>query len=301
MKNAFKNKNAFESASCWSKIFFSWTSPVLEYSKKNQLKIEELGKVRPSHDVRIQQARLVTAWNYYKHSRSKYSMFKAVLRAYRYEYIVAILWSFVVATLQLSSPFLLRKVIVFIRNQEDDTFTGIMLVLLLSLTQGLAYLISEHINFYATMTGCISTNAMIAMIYDKTFKISSATNKKFSQGQLVNFVQVDALKLQFLSTQAPMVMQLPILIIVCFVFLFYYLQWSFIAGAVVFVITFLVNTCVSRKSARLQKKYMPCQDARIKAITESLNNIKMLKLYAWRDVFLNLISEKRAQELEILK
>ena len=75
-----------------------------------------------------------------------------------------------------------------------------MLVLVLVSTQGLAYFITEHIAFFARMTGCKSTNAMIAMIYDKTFKISSATNKKFTQGQLVNFVQVDALKLQFLSS-----------------------------------------------------------------------------------------------------
>lgn len=57
-----------------------------------------------------------------------------------------------------------------------------MLVAMLSISQGLAYLITEHIGFYAAMTGSKSTNALIAMIYDKTFKISSATNKKFSQG-----------------------------------------------------------------------------------------------------------------------
>ena len=107
-------------------------------------------------------------------------MFKAVLRAYRWEYTVAVLWNLLVAALQLISPFLLRRLILFIRNREDETFNGIMLVLLLSLSQGMAYLITEHIAFYARMTGCKSTNAMIAMIYDKTFRISSATNKKFS-------------------------------------------------------------------------------------------------------------------------
>ena len=55
-----------------------------------------------------------------------------------------------------------------------------MLVAGLTLSQGLAYFIQEHVTFYAKMTGSKSTNAMIAFIYDKTFKISSATNKKFS-------------------------------------------------------------------------------------------------------------------------
>ena len=42
--------------------------------------------------------------------------------------------------------------------------------------------------FYSRMTGVQTTNAMVALIYDKMFKISSATNKKYTQGQLVNFV-----------------------------------------------------------------------------------------------------------------
>ena len=107
-------------------------------------------------------------------------MFKAVLLAYRWEYTVAILWNLLIAALQLISPFLLRWLILFIRDRNDNTFEGLVLVALLTLSQGLAYLIQEHIAFYARMTGCKSTNAMIAMIYDKTFKISSATNKKFS-------------------------------------------------------------------------------------------------------------------------
>lgn len=42
------------------------------------------------------------------------------------------------------------------------------------------------------MIGVKSTNALISYIYKKQLKVSSATNKKFSQGEIVNFVQVDA-------------------------------------------------------------------------------------------------------------
>ena len=39
----------------------------------------------------------------------------------------------------------------------------------------------------------------------------------------------------------------------------------------------------------------------MKTLTESLNNIKMLKLYSWMDIFADLIKEKRAKELEVLR
>jgi len=66
---------------------------------------------------------------------------KAVIRTYAWEYFMAVLWNFVVAALQLSSPFLLRNIILFIREQNDDTMRGVIDVLLLTFTQGLAYFI----------------------------------------------------------------------------------------------------------------------------------------------------------------
>lgn len=42
------------------------------------------------------------------------------------------------------------------------------------------------------------------------------------------------------------------------------------------------------------------QDGRVKSIAETLNNIKMLKMYSWIDVFKNNISQKRQEELEYL-
>ena len=49
----------------------------------------------------------------------------------------------------------------------------------------------------------------------------------------------------------------------------------------------------------MQKKYMQCQDERVKVTTESLNSIKMLKLYSWVDTFLDTIRSKRDEELKI--
>lgn len=105
----------------------------------------------------------------------------------------------IVACLQVSSPFILHRLIEFIKFQKDDTAGGITLVALLVGTQGLSYFIGEHLKLYQRMIGVKSTNAMIAMIYAKQFRITSSTNKRFSSGELTNFVQVDANKLAMLS------------------------------------------------------------------------------------------------------
>lgn len=47
--------------------------------------------------------------------------------------------------------------------------------------------------------------------------------------------------------------------------------------------------------------YMRRKDRRMKTTTESINNIKMLKLYAWQSSFLERIFRRRAKELSSLK
>ena len=42
------------------------------------------------------------------------------------------------------------------------------------------------------------------------------------------------------------------------------------------------------------------KDRRMKVTTESINNIKMLKLYSWQDSFMQRISRRRAKELQTL-
>ena len=89
------------------------------------------------------------------------------------------------------------------------------------------------------------------------------------------------MKLQMLAAWAPNVMRLPFVILFCFALLFSYLGWSFFSGIGVFIISFLVNLWLGKVSARVHKRFMKESDARVKSITESISNIKMLKLYSW--------------------
>jgi len=68
---------------------------------------------------------------------------------------------------------------------------------------------------------------------------------------MINFIQVDAVKMQLLAQTLPYVMRLPMLIVVCIIVLFIYLGLSFFAGLGVFAITFLTNTVLGKLSAKL--------------------------------------------------
>jgi ABC-type multidrug transport system fused ATPase/permease subunit len=185
----FVGKNPFEHASIWQKMFFNWTAPVLSYAKKNQLDIKQLGKVRHSDSVEVQLAKLEAAWERRKNIPGEENgLSKALFAAFKGELCYAIFWNFVVTILQLMTPFLLRNIILFIQNKEADTTYGVTLLSILMVSQGISFFIREHMTLYQRMTGFKATNALIAMILEKQFKVSPATNKTFTQGELINFV-----------------------------------------------------------------------------------------------------------------
>jgi len=60
------------------------------------------------------------------------------------------------------------------------------------------------------------------------------------------------------------------------------------------------NLKIAEAQGALRKSYMKAQDGRMNLTTEFLQNIKIIKMYAWEKIFLKLIGERRADELKVL-
>ena len=160
---------------------------------------------------------------------------------------------FVSAILSFASPFLILKLVAFIKDGDsspeltwENVRPGVIYSGILCGTQVLSYVIGEHMSYYNVLTGRRSSNAVIAFIYQKYSSISSATNKDFSSGQIVNFVQVDAQRLFWISYQISNVVQIPFIFITAFALSFYVFGISFFSGLGVFMMAFLSNFFVGR-------------------------------------------------------
>jgi ABC-type bacteriocin/lantibiotic exporter with double-glycine peptidase domain len=108
---------------------------------------------------------------------------------------------------------------------------------------------------------------------------------------------VDARNLQDLATKLPAIGTLPLTFALCFGILFKYLGLTFFVGIGVFVLSIVFNLILSRILEKYQKQYMQTQDARVSMTTECMNNIKMIKMYSWIEIFQRLVTEKRQKEL----
>ena len=133
----------------------------------------------------------------------------------------------------------------------------------------------------ADLTGVRASNALIAQIYTKHSKISNATNKKFDSGEIVTFVQVDSDRLFWLCFQLADIVQVPFVLGCAFSFAFYFFGVDFFAGISVFALASVLFLAGAAYQNSQYTIYMRRKDRRMKVTTESINNIKMLKLYSW--------------------
>jgi ABC-type multidrug transport system fused ATPase/permease subunit len=166
--------------------------------------LELIGTINAEDSVAASYKRLKASWKRQRATGSKnalllssLSAFKSNLLDFNYisgQYIIAFLVNMVMTALYLSSPILIKRIITFLESDPETSpkEEGLILVGLLIASQFISRMIDEHLSRYQRMIGVQSTNAMVALIYSKELKVSSATNKRFSQGEIVNFVQVDA-------------------------------------------------------------------------------------------------------------
>ncbi|PHH65684.1 hypothetical protein CDD81_1770 [Ophiocordyceps australis] len=121
-------------------------------------------------------------------------------------------------------------------------------------------------------------------------------------GTIINLMSVDSFKvsevtayLHFLCAAAPTQL------IVCVVLLWRVMGLSAIPGLIVMVFLLPVNYFLARGFNVTSKKIMAATDKRINVTNEVLQNIRVIKYFAWEERFGRIIDEKRSAELRALR
>ncbi|QRV86003.1 ABC transporter transmembrane region [Ceratobasidium sp. AG-Ba] len=93
----------------------------------------------------------------------------------------------------------------------------------------------------------------------------------------------------------------PIEVIVSAIFLYQILGWSAIIGMVVLLASVPIPAKMANLINEIQSQRMKKTDARVETISESMNVIRMIKLFAWENKIKSQISAKREEELRWLR
>lgn len=139
---------------------------------------------------------------------------------------------------------------------------------------------------------------LASAIYKKSLRLSNEGRTTKTTGDIVNYMAVDAQRLQDLSQVAQQLWSAPFQIAICMVSLYQLVGWSMLAGIGVMIFMMPVQGLVSRIMRNLQKTQMKNKDMRSRLIAEIINNMKSIKLYAWGAAFMNKLNYVR-NDLEL--
>ncbi|KAF2142975.1 uncharacterized protein K452DRAFT_225985 [Aplosporella prunicola CBS 121167] len=295
----------FEYADVFSVLTFSWMTPMMKYGYKNFLTQDDLWNLRKRDTTRATSDAFGNAWEHQaKHKHP--SLWVALARAFGSPYIRGAIIKTGSDILNFAQPQLLRLLISFIDSYRTDTPEPVVRGAAIALAM-FAVSVSQtaclHQYFQRSFeTGMRVKSSLTSAIYTKSMRLSNEGRAARSTGDIVNYMAVDVQRLQDLAQYGQQLWSAPFQIVLCMLSLYQLLGLSMLAGVGAMIIMIPVNGVIARIMKTLQKKQMKNKDARTRLMTEILNNMKSIKLYAWTTAFMNKLNFIRNdQELKTLR
>ncbi|XP_052284442.1 multidrug resistance-associated protein 1-like isoform X2 [Dreissena polymorpha] len=228
------------------------------------------------------------------------SLYKVLFKTFGFELFRSNLPKFFYDVLLFVNPFLLRQLIDFTEDTTQPTWKGYVYSVgffAVSVLQGLLM----HNMYHQSMTlGIKLRSTLISAIFKKSLRLSNQARTESTSGEIMNLMSVDAQNIKDLCEYMWCLWSGPLQIIVCVILLYYTVGFAMFAGLGVMLLLTPVNLITTSKVQTYQKTMMEFKDSRIKLMTEILNGIKILKLYAWEMAFGEKITLIRGKELAMM-
>ncbi|EGF83523.1 hypothetical protein BATDEDRAFT_18633 [Batrachochytrium dendrobatidis JAM81] len=142
---------------------------------------------------------------------------------------------------------------------------------------------------------------IICAIYEKTLKLSGQSSIKFTQGKILNLINVDAEKIAQAIQGVAGVYATPIQIAVAIYLLGQLLGYSVWAGAGALFFALLIQGGMIGFFVKYQRLFLDFGDKRLKALREMLYGIKIIKFRALEEFFFDRITTIRNGQIKALK
>ena len=289
----------------FSRLFMYWAYKVLRISKNTKLKKEHLGKLNKKHDSSFFYSEINTFWEHkgYKHY-TKNALLRCILRTNLCQLIFVFSLCLLAATSDYFAVVFIKFFIdYFDSNSDKSSFIYDLSLWQICLCFILLQLVRAFLEVHAVMNMSVIGNrvsfGLNCFIYNKILKASvSSFTQRATQGELVNMIQIDSMKLNWMIMMSPTLLINPIQIIAYSYLLFDFFHFSFFAGLVILITFFLINLKLGKLFHSYQKRTLNKKDIRMKRTTEIFENIKILKLYNWERQFLEKLLTSREDEME---
>ncbi|XP_023265705.1 ATP-binding cassette sub-family C member 9-like [Seriola lalandi dorsalis] len=312
-----------------SKATYWWMNPLIMGAHKRPIELKKIGKLPIAMRALTNYLRLKDA---YEDQRTPEdpdrapSIWRSMYRAFGRPILLSSTFRYLADLLGFAGPLCISGIVKYLKvdngtataddNADGGTYFGVHFMSsskLLQNTSVLAVLLFLALilqrtflqaSYYVTIeTGINLRGALLAMIYNKILHLSTSNMSmgEMTLGQINNLVAIETNQLMWFLFLCPNLWAMPVQIVMGVILLYYLLGWSALVGASVIVLLAPLQYLIATKLADTQKITLEHSTDRLKKTTEILKGIKLLKLYAWENIFCDSVEETRSKELTSLK
>ncbi|XP_015787127.1 canalicular multispecific organic anion transporter 2-like [Tetranychus urticae] len=313
-ENGGKEFNAagnFVSSSFVSHLFFHWYDSMAYLGFKKALTQSDLwdlpeeSRTKLIHDnfsellTESQQSlKLMNAKKPLNKARS--NLFRTLLKSFWPWLLACFILKLFSSLLAFASPQLLDLLLTFIRS-NDPSWKGVILALGMFVAALLQSLFDSQYEFWIQTTSMRMRSALISAIYHKSLRLSGLGRRDYTSGEIVNIMAVDTQRIIDYVNIINVLWSAPVQICLSVTLLWFQLGVASIAGLIFMTALVPLNACIRGAIKNYQIKVMAEKDKRSKMVSEVLNGMKVLKLYAWEGAFEDMIMSIRQNEVGYLK
>ena len=288
-----------------SRFFMYWAFKIINIATKTEMKKEYLGTIGDAHDSKHFNDEISYIWDTkgYKNIK-KYALIKCIFRANIKMIFLVFFLTLIKAGTNYLSIILIK---IFIDYFDEEASKSSFFYNLPLWALGLIFIGSQVLGGIldvqnSMLQGIFGNRAQFQLsvfVYHKGLKCSqSSFSQRATEGEIINFVQFDAGKFNWMLIRSPSLLLHPIQIIAYSYLVYAFFGKAFIPGILVILLFCYFGYLTSRFYHHFQFKMLRKKDIRMKSTTEIFDNIKILKLYNWEKNFTKKILINRKEEMD---
>jgi ABC-type multidrug transport system fused ATPase/permease subunit len=284
---------------CWAGLFYGWVQPLISFGNSNEIVQDNLEELRPEEKAQAVYENWIEIWRQLRNTEKVTPLWKSVWKSFKGAFYWAFFLDFLESTFIMTTPLMIRFIIAYLQGEQGDSriWKGAVYLLLMVAVRFFRAFFYAHASFAFMKLGMAMSNSLTLGIVEKSMRFSSLCNKRFKMGELVNILQVDAMRLTGYPRHLSAMIMLPYQLVYGIILMIWTIQYSFLGGFGVIVLATLVNSVISKFTGRYQKAGMTATDNRMKGTNEVYNAIKFIKVNAWEEYFYDRLDERRETEL----
>ena len=309
-------------ASFLSLATFAWVDSIIWNGYRNTYEASDVWDLPPSDKA----AKVLAD---FRHALLSSRLVTRLLLHHARPLLVQGLWTICSAVFTFAPTLILKLILEYLENPTKSSLNAVWLYVVLIFVSGFLKAVAEgQASWLGTKVAIHLKGIVAGEIFSKSLKRKATADlvekgqesnpsdgntkdgargvpsieKQSTTGKVANLMAVDTANIAEATSNFHLLWAgVPAELVMGIVLLYSLLGYASIAGFAIMVLLLPVKIFIARGFSKVQAHIMAATDTRIQATSELIQNIRVIKSFAWEDSFLSDIQGKRNLELKRLR